>query len=191
MYDKIKMEKSITLFLEAIGEDLENENIKETPKRTAKMWEVLLGGYNLDPKQHIKLFPATSNNMVTLANIPIFSFCSHHILPFLGTIAVAYIPDKNIIGISKLARIARTYAKQLNVQEDLTNNIAQTLQELLSPKGVAVQIRAQHLCTILRGVRAHGAVMTTTALTGLFKEDEKARLEFLDTIKRENNVFSY
>lgn len=190
-YNTEKMKQATVMFLEAIGENLNNPNIVGTPERVAKMWEILLGGYDIDTENIITTFPAKSEDMVTLSNIPIYSFCSHHLLPFIGEISIAYIPNARIVGISKLARIARAHSKKLQVQEDLTKDIADDLEKLLKAQGVAVQIRAQHFCTILRGARAHGSVMTTTHVSGIFKEDEKARLEFLDTIRRENSVFNY
>ena len=191
IYDEEKMKEATRLFIEAVGADPNDEGLIDTPNRVSKMYGVLLGGYGKKTDECVTTFTAKSDDMVTLSNIPIFSFCSHHLLPFIGTISIAYIPNDKIIGISKLARIARVHAKKLQVQEDLTAEIAKDIERLLNPQGVAVQIRAQHLCTVLRGARSHGAVMTSTHVSGIFKEDVKARNEFLETVKGNNNVFSY
>ena len=191
-YDFDKMVKAMTLFIEATGAPLStDENLQESPTRMAKMWEVLLGGYDIDTKQYVKLFPATSDNMVTMSGIKFFSFCAHHGLPFIGVMHISYIPNKQIVGLSKLARIGRAHSKKFQVQEDLTREIAMDLEKLLDPKGVAVQLRSTHLCGSLRGVRTHGAIMTTTHLTGLYKTEPMARNEFLETIKGDPNVFNY
>lgn len=186
------MEKSITLFLEAIGKDkwFEDENLKDTPERVAKMYDVLLGGYNIDPVSYLKTFPAKSDDMVTLTNVPLYSFCSHHLLPFIGKIHIAYIPNGKVVGISKLIRFARVYAKRLNLQEDMTQDIADVLMEQLDAKGVMVKVEAQHTCMTIRGVRAQGAVMVTTAKRGLFKMESNLINEFNLAI-RDNGVFNY
>jgi len=190
-YDYDKMKKATTMFIEAIGDDPKREGLLETPDRVAKMYKILLGGYGADNTEHVKLFKAESQDMVTLHNIPIYSFCEHHIVLFVGKLHVAYVPSEKVIGVSKIVRIARTHTKKLQIQERLVKDIADDLEKLLSPQGVAVQIQAQHFCMALRGVRANNSVMTTTAVRGLFKEDSKARSEFLDTIKKEGSVYGY
>lgn len=190
-YDYEKVKQATKLFLEGIGEDVNREGLLETPDRVAEMQEVMFGGYSIDNREHVKLFEAESDDMVTLSNINFVSYCEHHLQPFIGKFHVAYIPNKHIVGISKLVRIARTHCKKLQNQERLTKNIADDIEKLLEPKGVAVQMRSQHFCMCLRGVRSQGSVMTTTAVRGLIKEDAKARTEFLDAIKGDNNVFGY
>jgi len=190
-YDFEKMKQATTLFIEAIGDDPKREGLLETPERVAKMYQILLGGYDIENEEHVKLFTAESQDMVTLHNVPIYSFCEHHIVLFVGRLHVAYIPNKTVIGVSKIVRIARTHTKKLQIQERLVKEIADDLERLLKPQGVAVQIQAQHFCMALRGVRANDSIMTTTAVRGLFKEDPKARSEFLDTIKREAGVYGY
>lgn len=190
MYNQEKMRQATQLFLEAIGEDLEGANVKETPDRVAKMYGILLGGYEMDPKEYLKTFPAKSDDMVTLTNVPLYSFCSHHLLPFIGKIHVAYIPNGKVVGISKLIRFARVYAKRLNLQEDMTQDIADVLMEQLNAKGVIVKIEAQHSCMTIRGVRAQGAVMVTTAKRGLFKEDSSLINDFHLAV-RDSGVFNY
>ena len=193
MFDKKKMEQSTAMFLDAVGHpDWQNDpNTKETPKRVSRMWETLLGGYDIDTSEYEKTFPATSDDAVFSINNKFFSFCSHHFMPFVGVINVGYIPNGKVIGLSKIPRIARAHAKKLNLQEDLTKAIADDLTRILKPQGVAVQISAIHFCQSLRGVRSHGAVTVTTHLSGLFKEDAAARNEFLEAIKVDTNVFKY
>lgn len=191
MFDYEKVKQSCKLFLEGIGEDLNREGLIETPDRVAKMYKIMLGGYNIDNKEHVKLFKAESNDMITLSNISFLGYCEHHIVPFHGKLHIAYIPNEHIIGISKLVRIARTFTKRLQVQERLVKEIADEFERLLKPLGVAVQIQAQHGCLSYRGARSHGSIMTTTAIRGLFKNDEKARNEFLNTIKDKESVYGY
>lgn len=191
MYDNQKMQQATKLFIEAIGDDPTREGLIETPKRVADMYEILLGGYGIKNEEHVKIFTAESQDMVTLHNIPIFSLCEHHLMLFVGKIHIAYIPNKKVIGVSKLVRIARTHTKKLQIQERLTKEIADDITRLLNPLGVAVQIQAQHFCMALRGVRSPGGIMTTTAVRGILKDDEKARNEFLQTIKSNESVFSY
>jgi len=191
MYDYEKVKESCRLFLEGIGEDPKREGLIETPERFAKMYKILLGGYGDDNAQYVKLFTAESQDMVTVTNVNFFSYCEHHIQPFIGKLSIAYIPNKKIIGVSKLIRIARTHTKKLQIQERLVKEIVDDLERLLEPQGVAVQLKAQHFCMALRGVRSQESVMITTAVRGLFKEDEKARNEFLETIKGTHEVFGY
>jgi GTP cyclohydrolase I len=190
-FDYEKVKQSCKLFLEGIGEDPSREGLLETPDRFARMYQILLGGYDSDNTQHVKVFTAESTDMVTVANVNFFSYCEHHIQPFIGKLSIAYIPGEKIIGVSKLVRLARTHAKKLQVQERLVKEIADDVERLLKPQGVAVQLKAQHFCMALRGVRSQESVMVTTAVRGLFKTDEKARAEFLETIKGNHDVFGY
>ena len=191
MYNKEKVKNATEMLLEGFGLDHPNDpNCKETPQRVAKMYEVLVGGYDIDPKIYLKTFPATSDDMVTLTNVPFYSFCSHHLLPFIGKLHIAYIPDGKVVGISKLVRFARIYAKRLNLQEDLTQNIANVLFEELGAKGVIVRVEASHMCMVIRGVRSQGATMVTTAKRGTFKNDQNLLNEFNLACKNEGS-FSY
>lgn len=191
MYNKEGMKKAIERFLEALGDDFANNpNTKDTPERVSKMYEILLGGDDCNPDEYLTLFPAKSNDMVVLANIPFYSFCSHHLLPFIGKLHIAYLPDKEVVGISKLVRFARVYAKQLNLQEDLTQNIADALVKYLKPKGVMVKLEASHMCMVLRGVRAHGSKMITVAKRGVFEEDRSLQEDFYNSIT-EDTTWSY
>lgn len=189
-YNQDKVKKSVELFLEGIGEEISGPNVIETPDRVAKMWGILLGGYDKDPKDCLKTFPTTSSDMVTLTNVPFYSLCSHHLLPFVGKIHFAYLPDGKVVGISKLIRFARICAKRLNLQEDLTQNIADLLMEYLGARGVIVRIEASHFCMTFRGVRSQGAVMVTTAKRGLFNEKSELVTEF-NLALRDTNNFAY
>lgn len=191
MYNFEKMKEATKLFIEAIGDDPSREGLLETPDRVSRMYGKLLNGYGEDVTKYAKTFTATSDDMVTLHNIPFYSFCEHHIILFIGRLHICYVPDKKIIGVSKLVRIARTFTKKLNIQENLTTEIADAIERIVKPKGVAVQLQAQHFCTSLRGVRTTEGIMTTTAVRGVLKDNPMARNEFLDTIKRSGSIFSY
>lgn len=191
MYDYNKVKEGIKLVIEGIGDDVTREGLLETPDRVAKMYAKTLGGYHQDPANMAKTFQAEAGDMVTIAHMPFFSTCEHHMQPFYGVFNFAYIPDKKIIGLSKPLRMARVYMGRLQVQERLTKQLADMFAELLQAKGVAVQLRAQHMCMALRGVRCSNSITTTTALRGLFFTDEKARHEFLDAIKQPGQAFNY
>ena len=179
--DKEKIEKAVRDILEAIGEDPDREGLKETPKRVANMYEEILGGINQSPEEHLKIFNEPGNDeMVIVRDIPLYSMCEHHLLPFIGKAHIAYIPDEGrIIGLSKLARIVNVYAKRLQVQERLTAEIADFLYTKLGAKSVAVIIEAEHLCMTMRGVRAAGAKTETSALRGYVRSDAKLRAEVM------------
>lgn len=172
--------------LKAVGEDVEREGLLETPKRVANMYEELFSGLNDDPKQHLKLFDEKSNDeMVIVKDIPFSSMCEHHLLPFVGKAHIAYIPaDNKIIGLSKFARIVDNFAKRPQVQERLTSDIADFLDENLKPKGVAVIIEAEHMCMSIRGARASGSKTQTSALRGTMKSDARTRAEVLSLLTK-------
>jgi GTP cyclohydrolase I len=185
-FDEKKVQDGIRLLIEGIGDDPKRDGLLETPKRVAKMYSEILNGYDEIDKisKHVKLFDDVSEDMVTITNVPFYSFCEHHIIPFVGKLHIAYIPNgTQILGISKLVRIARVFAKRLQVQERLTREIANEINRVVPNQGVAVRIEAEHMCMSIRGVRTPGAKTITTKLTGLFKEDAKARNEFLGAIK--------
>ena len=180
-----------TRMLEFIGEDVNRDGLKETPSRVVRSWEELYRGYNVDPKSIIKEFDNDEHfdQMILLDNIQFYSTCEHHLLPFFGKCHIAYIPSPaitggKIIGISKLARIVDCFSRRLQVQERLTQQIANFIEENLHPLGVAVMVEAQHLCMIARGVQKQDATMTTTALTGILKSEPSARAEFYSLVKR-------
>lgn len=181
VYNFEKVKKSCELFLEGIGEDLTRDGLKETPQRVAKYWEQVLNGYDEDPRRHLKLFNAEGKDIVVV-EAPIYSFCEHHVALFHGKIYIAYIPNDKVIGLSKLVRIARVYAKRLQIQERLGNQIANFLEKNLSPQGVAVHIIAEHTCMSIRGIRTPNSKTQTTILRGQFKE-ARTQQEFLSYIK--------
>lgn len=188
MYDFKKMEKSATLFLQAIGEDVNRAGLKETPRRVAELYSKLLDGYDIDVKKYIKLFKEeVTDNMVVVTKIPFYSFCEHHLTLFKGYISIGYVPRNNkVIGLSKLIRIMRVYAKRLQIQERITNQIAEVLHKYVSTH-VMVYLEAEHYCMSIRGVRLPGTKTITTAVRGKFKTDEKIRNEFMRKIGNSNN----
>lgn len=183
MYDYEKMKKATRLFIEAIGDDPEREGLIETPDRVARFYGTVLNGYDLKPEDHLKVFTEKTRNMVIVKDIPLYSFCEHHIALFHGTISIAYVPDGKVLGLSKLVRLARVFAKRLQIQERLTDQIAEALDEALLPKGVAVRIEAEHTCMSIRGVRTPGARTVTTRLTGVFLSKPEVREEFFIALK--------
>lgn len=179
--DKEKIMKAVTDILEAVGEDPTRPGLVETPKRVANMYEEMFAGLHQNPKQHLKLFDEKSNDeMVIVRDIPFASMCEHHLLPFVGKAHIAYIPNDNkIIGLSKFARIVDNFAKKPQVQERLTHDIADFLNDNLKPKGVAVIIEAEHMCMSIRGAKASGSKTQTSALRGSMKTDARTRAEVL------------
>jgi GTP cyclohydrolase I len=184
--DVLVAEGAILSLLRAVGEKPEREGLKNTPKRVARMYTELLSGYRADPQKIVNgaLFNITYDEMVIVRDIEFYSLCEHHLLPFLGRAHVAYMPDGKVIGLSKIPRIVDMYARRLQVQERMTRQIADLLQELLEPKGVAVVVEALHLCSMMRGVKKHDARMTTSAMHGSFRTNAATRQEFLDNISR-------
>lgn len=181
LFDREKMIASTKLFLEAIGEDLERDGLRETPERVADFYGKILNGYDEDPKKYLKVFESETDDMVVVEG-PLYSFCEHHLALFQGRFVVAYIPDKKVIGLSKIIRIVRVFAKRLQIQERLTRQIADFLEENLSPKGVAIHITAEHYCMSIRGVRTPGSKSRTLRMTGVFKKDPSLSNQFLKYI---------
>lgn len=183
--DKERIQNAVREILIAVGEDPDREGLVETPKRVANMYEEIFAGLMEDPKQHIKLFNEQSNDeMVIVKDIPFYSMCEHHLLPFFGKAHIGYIPsDNKIIGLSKLARIVDNFAKKPQVQERLTSDIADFLNDNLQPKGVAVIMEAEHMCMTMRGARAAGSKTQTSALRGIMRTDAKTRAEVLSLLK--------
>jgi GTP cyclohydrolase I len=183
--DLEKIEAGVRMVLEGIGEDLERAGIIETPRRVAEMYAEVCGGLHEDPISEIKVIPAeTHDEIVMVKDIPIASICEHHLLPFTGVAHIAYIPkDGRIVGLSKLARIADIYSRRPQVQERLTTQIAELLyQGDLQPKGVMVVIEAIHLCMTMRGVKKAGATTITSAVRGVFRKDERTRIEAMSLL---------
>ena len=183
--DKERIQNAVREILIAVGEDPDREGLLETPKRVANMYEEIFAGLTEDPKKHIKLFNEQSNDeMVIVKDIPFYSMCEHHLLPFFGKAHIGYIPsDNKIIGLSKLARIVDNFAKKPQVQERLTSDIADFLNDNLQPKGVAVIMEAEHMCMTMRGARAAGSKTQTSALRGIMRTDAKTRAEVLSLLK--------
>lgn len=172
MIDHKKIEQAVTLFLEGIGEDVSRDGLRETPDRIARMCEELYGGTDEDVSVHLsKTFSADSAEMVIEKDITFYSTCEHHILPFYGKVHIAYIPDGKVVGLSKLARTVEVYARRLQIQEQLTGQIADALMEFMQPKGAIVLVEAEHMCMTMRGIRKPGSKTVTLARRGVFKTD--------------------
>ena len=169
-----------------LGEDPSREGLVRTPERVAKSFEFLTSGYRTDVQSLINgaIFEEDCSEMVLVRDIEIYSLCEHHMLPFFGRAHVAYIPDGRIIGLSKIPRIVDAFARRLQVQERLTQQVAEALNDALGPRGVAVVVEARHLCMMMRGVEKQNSSATTSAMLGLFREDPKTRMEFLELSRR-------
>ncbi len=179
------MSNAVTAMLEGIGEDPGREGLLKTPERVARSLRFLTRGYREDPEELLKkaVFTEAYDEMVLVRDIDLFSMCEHHMLPFFGKAHVAYIPDGKIVGLSKLARVVEVFARRLQVQERLTQQIRDAIQSVLNPKGVAVVIEARHLCMVMRGVQKLNSVTTTSAMSGQFITSQSTRSEFLRLIK--------
>lgn len=183
-FDTDRIERAFREVIEAIGEDPEREGLRETPERIARMYEELFGGLAVDPQSLLKVrFDAEHHEMVILKDIPFYSICEHHFMPFHGVAAVGYIPEGKVVGLSKLARLVEAYARRPQIQEQLTGQIADALMEALQPDGVAVVIEAEHLCMTQRGVKKPGSRMVTSATRGLFRTENVTRGEFLSLVR--------
>ena len=183
-----KLEANTKNLLELLGEDPLREGLINTPKRVAKAWDFLTKGYseNLDELINNAIFEGESKDMVIVKNIEFYSLCEHHMIPFYGKAHIGYIPDGKIIGLSKLARITDLFSQRLQVQERLTNQIAQCLQEVLNPRGVAVVLEGKHFCMLSRGVQKQNSIATSSSMLGIFREKESTRNEFLKLIEMNN-----
>ncbi len=186
-YDDVKTQKLSELYLQvlsALGEDINREGLLKTPLRVAKAMQFLTHGYSSDPDAILKsaMFKEDYSQMVIVKDIEIYSMCEHHMLPFFGKAHVAYIPNGNITGLSKIARVVEVYARRLQVQERLTNDIKNCIQRTLQPQGVAVVIEAQHMCMQMRGIEKQTSVTTTSAFTGTFLANQATREEFFHLI---------
>jgi len=176
--------------LEELGEDPRREGLLRTPTRVAAAFRYLLRGYEEDPERVVNdaLFHEENDEMICVRDIELYSMCEHHLLPFVGKAHVAYIPDGRILGFSKIPRLVDVFARRLQVQERLTTQIAETLNRLLEPQGVAVVIEATHLCMTMRGVQKQNSVAVTSAMLGVFREDRATRNEFLDLLRRSHDA---
>ncbi len=185
--DKAKIEEGVRLILEGVGEDPDREGLRETPARVARMYEEVFAGLSENPARHFEVtFDEHHEEMVLVKDIPFYSMCEHHLVPFFGKAHVAYIPatDGRICGLSKLARLVDAFAKRPQVQERLTSQIADTLIEQLNPQGVIVVLEAEHMCMSMRGVKKPGSQTVTSAVRGVFEKSAPARSEALSLILR-------
>jgi GTP cyclohydrolase I len=171
--------------LQSIGEDVEREGLQRTPDRAARALEFLTQGYRQDLDEIINdaVFESTASEIILVKDIELYSLCEHHLLPFIGRAHVAYIPNGKVIGLSKVARIVDVFARRLQIQENLTTQIAESLMRCLEPSGVAVVVEAKHLCMMMRGVEKQNSVMKTSCLLGVFKDDARTRSEFLSLLQ--------
>lgn len=187
-FDHSKVEAGVRLILEGIGEDPSRPGIEETPRRVALMYEEICAGLHDDPRQFLHVIPAeTHDEMVIVKDIPLYSICEHHLLPFVGKAHIAYIPkDGRIVGLSKLARVADLMARKPQIQERLATEIADLLDEMLRPTGVMVVIEAEHMCIEMRGIKKPGAKAVTSALRGGFLKDQRTRAEAMALILGNN-----
>ena len=179
------MEQSFLALLEAIGEDPGREGLLRTPGRAARAFEFLTAGYrqSLDELVNNAVFDSEASEIILVKDIELYSLCEHHLIPFIGKAHVAYIPNGKVVGLSKTARIVDMFARRLQIQENLTMQIADALMKTLEPRGVGVVIEAKHLCMMMRGVEKQNSVMKTSCLLGVFKEDARTRSEFLSLLK--------
>lgn len=184
--DQSVIQEAVVEMLIAFGEDPERGGLKRTPVRVARMYEELLAGYRQDPIELVNdaLFDVMYDEMVLVRDIEFYSLCEHHMLPFLGRAHVAYLPKGRVLGLSKIPRLVDMFARRLQVQERMTRQIADFINELLHPHGVAVVVEGLHLCATMRGVKKHGARMTTSSMLGYFRKNIATRQEFLDNISR-------
>ncbi len=181
--DRERIKAAVNELLIAIGEDPTREGLLDTPRRIADMYAEIFEGVHIDPTEYLKVgFEVAHDEMVLLRNIPFYSMCEHHFLPFHGEAHVGYVPDGRVVGISKLARVVEGFARRPQIQEQLTTQIADAIMDALNPDGVAVVIEAEHLCMTMRGVRKPGSRMVTSAMRGRFRESSLTRAEFLSLV---------
>ncbi|MBE0513526.1 GTP cyclohydrolase I FolE [Sulfurimonas sp.] len=179
-----KFENAVKTMMFHVGENPEREGLLKTPQRVKKAYEFIFGGYKEDPREILKsaLFTSSNDEMVLLKDIEFYSTCEHHLLPIIGRVHVAYIPDGKVVGLSKIPRVVNVFARRMQIQEQLTEQIADAIMDTIAPKGVAVVIQARHMCMEMRGVEKINSTTTSSALRGLFKKDEKTRSEFFSLI---------
>ena len=181
---KAAIEEAVRSILTHVGEDPEREGLKRTPHRVAKSYDELLAGYEMDPESVVNgaLFDVEYDEMIVVKDIEFFSMCEHHMLPFFGKAHVAYIPGEKVIGLSKIPRIVEMFARRLQVQERMTTQIAELVEDILNPQGVAVVVEGSHMCSVMRGVKKENARMVTSKMLGCFRKSDKTRNEFLQHV---------
>ena len=185
MIDDEKIKQAVLLFLDGIGEDATREGLAETPDRIARMCHELFSGLDATPQQYLaKRFSAGKSEWVLERDIPFYSVCEHHLLPFFGHAHIAYIPDGEVVGISKLARTVELFSRRPQIQERLTDQICEAIMDCLHPKGVMIMMKAEHMCMSMRGVRKPGTQTTTIAMRGCFSEDEKLQKRFFQLVQQ-------
>ena len=189
---KIKFENLVKQMLEILGEDSNREGLLKTPARVAKAYEFLTSGYSQNPKDVLNdaMFSSSNNEMVLIKDIEFYSLCEHHLLPIIGRVHVAYIPNGKVVGLSKIPRMVNIFARRLQIQEQMTEQIANAIQEVVKPLGVGVVVQARHMCVEMRGVQKINSLTTTSALRGIFIKNANTRKEFFDLINSPKN-FSY
>ena len=177
-------EAAVKTMMKSVGEDPEREGLLKTPERVFKAYEFMYGGYKEDPRAILEsaLFTSSNDEMVLIKDIELYSTCEHHLLPIIGRAHVAYIPDGKVVGLSKIPRVVDVFSRRMQIQEQLTEQIADAIMQTIQPKGVAVVIQARHMCMEMRGVEKINSTTTSSALRGLFKKDEKTRSEFFNLI---------
>jgi GTP cyclohydrolase IA len=179
-----EFENAVKSMMLHVGENPEREGLLDTPSRVRKAYEFIYSGYKEDPKEILgkALFTSTNDEMVLIKDIEFYSTCEHHLLPIIGRVHVAYIPDGKVVGLSKIPRVVNVFARRMQIQEQLTEQIADAIMDTIAPKGVAVVVVARHMCMEMRGVEKINSTTTSSALRGLFKRDEKTRSEFFSLI---------
>jgi GTP cyclohydrolase I len=183
-------EDAVKTMMDYVGEDPLREGLLDTPKRVRKSYEFIYGGYKEDPEAILKkaLFTSSNDEMVLVKDIEFYSTCEHHLLPIIGRVHVAYIPDGKVVGLSKIPRVVNVFARRMQIQEQLTEQIADAIMDTITPKGVAVVIQARHMCMEMRGVEKINSTTTSSTLRGLFKSDQKTRAEFFSLINSPTGV---
>jgi len=179
-----EFENAVKIMMRHVGEDTSREGLLDTPKRVRKAYEFIYGGYKENPEEILSsaLFTSSNDEMVLIKDIEFYSTCEHHLLPIIGRVHVAYIPDGKVVGLSKIPRVVNVFARRMQIQEQLTEQIADAIMNTIEPKGVAVVIQARHMCMEMRGVEKINSTTTSSALRGLFKKDERTRSEFFSLI---------
>ena len=187
---KMLVAKGVRSILEAVGDEIDVQGTADTPRRVARMYDELLSGYTIDPRQLLNgaLFDVEYDEMVVVADIDFYSLCEHHLLPFYGKAHVGYLPYKKVVGLSKIPRLVDMFARRLQVQERMTQQIATFMDDLISPRGVGVVVEGTHLCTAMRGVRKAGAKMVTSAVKGVFRTNSSTREEFMAHVRHRGSA---